>query len=80
MAWSKGSFRRLQCEPVGLDHRVGEQFFAHLSNTALGFFLGEAFQGNLHILAEMHILHLRVAEIVEGMVNRLALGVEHPVF
>ena len=77
---NKRSFRRLQREPIRLDHRVGQQFFAHFGDAGLRFLLGNAFQSYLHVLAEMHILHLGVTEIVEGVMNRLALGIEYTVF
>ena len=73
------SFRGLQREAVGLDHGVGQQFLTHFGDPTLGLFLGDAFQRDLHVLAEMHVLHLGVTEIVEGVMHRLALGVEHSI-
>lgn len=74
------SFRGLQRKAVGFDHGVGQQFFAHLRDAGLRFLLGDSLQQDLHVLAEMHVLHLGIAEIVEGLVDRLALGVEHAFF
>ena len=63
-----------------LDDGVGEEFLAGFGDGLAGAFLVAAAQFNLEVFAHVHCLDAFITHVLEGVLDGLALGVEHGFF
>jgi hypothetical protein len=70
----------LQFEAVVFDDGVGQQLLAHLPDAPRRRLLVVRVQGQFHVLADADFADFAEAERVQGVLNGVALRVEHARF
>src|ERR1700720_1624420 len=74
-----GKLLRIEFDLVFLDHRIGEELFAHLFYDRARLRFVPLCEFDVDDLALAHFADIAEAETVQSVADRLALGIEHAV-
>ncbi len=72
--------KSLNFEPIILDDRVTQEFVAGIGDLLPRGLLVRAVELDFHVLADAHGADATVAQVREGVLHGLALGIEHSFF